>query len=174
MLCSSLSHVWLFGTPWTVARQAPLSMGSIQARIVEGLPFPPPGDLPYCLSQQGNPRILEWVACPFSRGNFWAGNRTGVSCIAGRFFTSWATQEAHFHIIGSSNYRVVIILSISIIITSICAFWLPCWLSSKESACQCRRWRLDPWVWKIPWQRAWQPTPVFLPRESHGQRRLTV
>ena len=30
----------------------------------------------------------------------------------------------------------------------------------------------DPWVGKIPWRRAWQPTSVFLPRESHGQRRL--
>ena len=28
------------------------------------------------------------------------------------------------------------------------------------------------WVGKIPWRRAWQPTPVFLPRESHGQRSL--
>ena len=30
--------------------------------------------------------------------------------------------------------------------------------------------RFDPWIWKIPWRRAWQPTPVFLPRDSHGQR----
>ena len=30
----------------------------------------------------------------------------------------------------------------------------------------------DPWVGKIPWRRAWQPTPVFLPEESHGQRSL--
>ena len=30
----------------------------------------------------------------------------------------------------------------------------------------------DPWVRKIPWRRAWQPTPVFLPGESHGQRKL--
>ena len=30
----------------------------------------------------------------------------------------------------------------------------------------------DPWVRKIPWRRAWQPTPVFLPGESSGQRRL--
>ena len=30
----------------------------------------------------------------------------------------------------------------------------------------------DPWVGKIPWRRAWQPTPVFLPGESHGQRIL--
>ena len=35
-----------------------------------------------------------------------------------------------------------------------------------------RRRRLDPWVRKIPWRRAWQPTAVFLPGESHGQRSL--
>ena len=47
--------------------------------------------------------------------------------------------------------------------------------SGKESACQCRRCKrhgFDLWVWKIPWRRAWQPTPVFLPGESHGQRNL--
>ena len=30
----------------------------------------------------------------------------------------------------------------------------------------------DPWARKIPWMRKWQPTPVFLPEKSHGQRRL--
>ena len=30
----------------------------------------------------------------------------------------------------------------------------------------------DPWIGKIPWRRKWQPTPVFLPAESHGQRNL--
>ena len=30
----------------------------------------------------------------------------------------------------------------------------------------------DPWVGKIPWRRAWQPTPVFLPEAPHGQRSL--
>ena len=53
--------------------------------------------------------------------------------------------------------------------------WLPRWLSSKESTCQCRRCqnhRFDPWVRKIPWSRKWQPTPIFLPGESHGQRSL--
>ena len=34
------------------------------------------------------------------------------------------------------------------------------------------RHKFSPWVGKIPWRRAWQPTPVFLPGESHGQRRL--
>ena len=39
-------------------------------------------------------RILEWVAIPFSRGSSWPKDRTQVSCIAGRFFTVWATREA--------------------------------------------------------------------------------
>ena len=50
---------------------------------------------------------------------------------------------------------------------------LPWWLNGKESSCQCRRQGFDPWVEKIPWRREWQPTPVFLPGESHGQRSLT-
>ena len=37
---------------------------------------------------------------------------------------------------------------------------------------QCRRPCFDPWVRKIPWRREWLPTPVFLPRKSHGQRSL--
>ena len=41
----------------------------------------------YQLSHQGSPRILEWVAIPFSRGSSPPRNRTQVSCIAGRFFT---------------------------------------------------------------------------------------
>ena len=45
----------------------------------------------------------------------------------------------------------------------------------KGPVCQCRRHkkcRFHPWARKIPWRRAWQPTPVFLPGESHGQRSL--
>ena len=72
VLCcaQTLSCVWLFVTPWTIAHKAPPSMGILQARI------------------------LEWVAMPFSRGSFWTRNWTGVSCIAGGFFSSWATREA--------------------------------------------------------------------------------
>ena len=45
----------------------------------------------------------------------------------------------------------------------------------KEPTCQCmrhKRLRFNPWVEKIPWRRKWQPTPVFLPGESHAQRSL--
>ena len=47
--------------------------------------------------------------------------------------------------------------------------------SGKELAYQCRRCKrcnFDPWVGKIPWMRAWQPTSVFLHGESHVQRSL--
>ena len=62
----------LFATPWTVALQAPLSMGILQARI------------------------LEWVAMPSSRGSSHPRDQTQVSCIAGGFFTIWAPgKPAH-------------------------------------------------------------------------------
>ena len=49
-------------------------------------------------------------------------------------------------------------------------FGLPWWLSDKESSCRFRKHRFDPWSGNIPWRRKWHPTPVFLPRKSHGQR----
>ena len=52
---------------------------------------------------------------------------------------------------------------------------LPRRCSRKESACQCRRQkrqRFSSWVEKIPWRRKWQPTPVFFPGKSYGQRSL--
>ena len=46
---------------------------------------------------------------------------------------------------------------------------LPWWLRGKESSCQCRRHRFDPWVRKVPWSSKWQTSPVFLPGKLHGQ-----
>ena len=66
----SLSRARLFATPWTVARQAPLFMGILQARI------------------------LEWVAISSPRGSSQSRDRTWVSCVAGRFFTVGATGGA--------------------------------------------------------------------------------
>ena len=49
-------------------------------------------------------RILEWVAFPFSRGSSQPRDRTQVSRIAGRFFTSWATREAHLSYSQPCNF----------------------------------------------------------------------
>ena len=51
-------------------------------------------------------------------------------------------------------------------------FTFPWWLSGKESTCQYRKSRFEPWVGKIPWGREWLSTPVLLPGESHAQRGL--
>ena len=48
----------------------------------------------------------------------------------------------------------------------------PRWLRWERIHLQSRRSGFNPWTWKIPWGREWQPTPVFLPGESHGQRSL--
>ena len=52
---------------------------------------------------------------------------------------------------------------------------LPMWLSGKEFSCQfrrCRRSRFKPWDGKIPWRRAWQPSPIVLSGKSQEQRSL--
>ena len=75
-LCAQLlSRVWLFATPWTVAQQAPLSTGFSRQEYWSGLPCPPPGDLPVPGIEPRYPRI------------------------AGGFFTSWATREAHCYVV---------------------------------------------------------------------------
>ena len=56
------------------------------------------------------------------------------------------------------------------LMTVIFQYELPWWYSGKESACQCV---FDPWVNSFsPWERKWQPTPVFLLGKSHGQKGL--
>ena len=70
---SHFSHVRLFVTPWTIARQASLSMGFSRQEYWSGLPLPPPGHL-------SNPRIeLASLSSP---------------ALAGRFFTTSTTWEA--------------------------------------------------------------------------------
>ena len=49
---------------------------------------------------------------------------------------------------------------------------MDCSLPGSSVLCRRKRHRFDPWVGRIPWRRAWQPTPVFLPGESHGQKNL--
>ena len=69
-------------TPWTVAHQAPPSMGFSRHEYWSGL-------LLYGILQA---RTLEWVAFPFSRGSSKLRNRTRVSCIAGGFFYQLSYQ----------------------------------------------------------------------------------
>ena len=65
-----------------------------------------------------------------------------------------------------------LVLSTLVFRTCLIVGGLPPWLSNKECASECRRCRFNPRVWKISWRRAWQPTPVFLHGEFHGQKSL--
>ena len=73
--------------------------------LLQGI-FPSPASspgLPHCrrilyqLSRQGSPRILEWVAYPFSRGSSWPRNWNGVSCIAGGFLPAELLGKSQTH-----------------------------------------------------------------------------
>ena len=100
--CSGVSNsLWPHGlySPWNSPGQ---NTGVTRLSLLQGI-FPThrsnPGlphfrQILYQLSYKGSPRILEWVACPFSRGSSWHRNRIVVSCIAGIFFTNWAIREA--------------------------------------------------------------------------------
>ena len=99
----SLSRVWLWPHELYSPRNSPgqnIGVGSLS--LLQGI-SPTQGlnpGLPHCrwllyqLSRRGNLRILEWVAYPFSSKSSRPRNQTGVSCIAGRFFTNWAIREA--------------------------------------------------------------------------------
>ena len=91
--------------------------------LLQGI-FPTQGSnsgLPHCrlilyhLNHQRSPRILEWVAYPFSSRSSWSRNQTGVSCIADGFCISWVTREAQyihrFHELECIDFCRVIILT---------------------------------------------------------------
>ena len=107
-----------------------------------------PGPLvPLLLSQP------SWSSC-----HVWTPGGSGHDCFSALSGTSTQVSKSRT---GPYNEESIYFLGM-----------LPWWLSGKESACQCRRRRLHPWVGKIPLRRKWQPTPGFLPGKSHGQRSL--
>ena len=86
-------------SPWNSPGQ---NTGMNSLSLLQGI-FPTQRSIPglrhcrwilYHLSHKGSPRTLEWVAYPFSSRFFRSRNRTGVSRIAGGFFTNWAIREA--------------------------------------------------------------------------------
>ena len=106
-------------TLWTVAQQAPLSMGFFQTRT------------------------LEWIAISFSRGSSWPRNWTQVSCIAGRFFTNWASGLSqilngpdlilHLHVTG---WHSAVMISPSLPWTMSVASYLASLLQAHPSVVQ--------------------------------------
>ena len=128
----------------------------------------------------GNPLQYSYLENPGDRGAWWAAvygvtqSRARLKRLSLKMYLTRLTQ----HTVPLGKYSKqkechCIHLLIHYLLWWVLGFSR--WLSGKESTCQCRRQRrcgFDPWVGKIPWRRAWQPTPVFLPGKFHGQRNL--
>ena len=235
--CQLLSPAGLFVTPWTVACQAPLSMGFPRQEYCSGLPFPSQGDLhdpgveswspalqadSLCLSHNESAICIcispFWISFPFRSPQ--SNEQSPLCYIVGshqlsllyivgyiyanpnlaphsplwcpyvcslylyisfannvqpyhfsRFHTygMWKAYSTHMH----SDAIFVFLFLTSLFMTvsrSICG-------SANDTipivSCQYRRYGFDPCVGKIPWRRAWQPTPVYQSGKSYGQRRFS-
>ena len=96
----------IFPTPWVKPRSLRLQTDSLPAE------------------PQGSPRILGWIAYPFSSEFSWPRNQTGVSCIMGRLFTNWAIREAQVYSRCSKSGAIIIVI------------WLLSRLNHSFSHCQ--------------------------------------
>jgi len=87
-------------------------------------------------------------------------------CVNLRYTTAiWYTYiHTHGYIFMGSPIYIYIYIYIYI--------WAPLVAPTAKNRLQYRRHGFDPWVGRMSWMRAWQPTPVFLPGESHGPKSL--
>ena len=174
---------------WAVARQVWLSMGFSSQEYWSVLQFPSPGNLPDTGIKPVSPtspalvgeffttsatrkapsgpvvRILCYHCKEYS-SHTWSGNKDPTCCTLWPKKQKWTRKQ-------KKN------LDTRWTIRSTCGIPMdfPAGTSGKEPACQCsrcKRWGFDPCVRKIPWRRTWEPTPVFMPEESHGKRNLAV
>ena len=124
-------------------------------------------------------RKLAWIAIPFSRESSQPRDRIQVSCTAGRFLTIWATSDHNILSIyllmkiGYSNRTMAMAPH-----SSTLAWKIP-WMDEPGRLQSMGSWRVGhDWTMSLSlftfmhWRRKWQPTPVFLPGESQGQRGL--
>ena len=152
----------------------------------------PPGSSIHGILQA---RTLEWVAVSFSRGSSWPRNRTGSPTFAGGFFTVWATRKA---LQSYESMWLAVLRGYSrswFLFSQISLSYLPLFLpygpghSSDRSrhflffliglvwaSLVAQTVKNLPRVWYLSQEdsrrREWQPTPVLLPGEFHGQRSL--
>ena len=142
-MLSTLSHVQLFVTPWTVAHQAPLSIGFSRPEYWSGLPCSPPGDLPNPGIKPRSPVLQADSLPPEPPGK---PKDTGVGSLS-LLWENFPTQESKQ---GLLHCR-----------------WILYQLSyqgnpkRRYNETQVRSLGLED-----PLDRAWQSTPVFLPGES--------
>ena len=134
-------------TLWAVACHVPLSMGLLRQEYWNGLSCPPLGDLPNSGTE------LMSLMSPALAGGFLPLAPCGKPYIDFHLCVCVCVVYIYIYICKQPHSQVALVV--------------------EESACQCRRCKIDnfdPWVGKVPWSRKWQPVPVFLPGKSHGHR----
>ena len=165
---------------------------SLVSQTVKKLQYRGPGFDPWV----GNiPWMRKWLPTPVLLPGDSHGQRSLVGCSPWGHKESDTTERLHFHFsvscIGEGNGNPLqcsclenprdgrawwaAVSGVTQSQTQLKRFSSSSSSSGKEPPCQCRkckRCRLNPWVWKIPWKRKWQSTPVFLSGKSHGQRSL--
>ena len=148
----SLSHVLLFANPWTVAYQAPPSMGFSRQEYWSGLPFPSPGNLPNPGIEPRSPALQadtltsEPPGKPYSfriQTNFFAVTKLfnfhGI-------FVLWCMQSYQWWI----YFMKTVAFKIQIWCFKLGAYSLPWWISGKESACSAKDVDLIPGLGGFP------------------------
>ena len=115
--CQSLSHIRLFATLWTIAHQAPLSMGFSRQECWSGLPFPPPGNLPNLGIKPRSPALKAdslppepWREPTISKEKF--------KCVAWHlmsfyFQPTFATVISSLHLICQTAIRIGLISTLT-------------------------------------------------------------
>ena len=147
-------------TAWPCEKESESEVTQSCLTLCHPMDCSPPGSSVHGILQG---RTLEWVAISFSRKSSWPRDRTQV-CLHCRWILYLLSHQG-------SPWKSWIMIKYEVNFE----IGFAGGTSRKESASQCRRCdrcRLDLWVGKISWRRKWQPTPVFFPGESHGQRRL--
>ena len=104
----------------------------------------------------------------------WPSWNEGISLFSKVPYLNKTCHKYAFHSITTMVILILIYL-FSVASSLYLYMYMHIWLSWQRIRLQCRRPRFDFWVGKmgkIPWRRKWQPSPVFLPGKSHGQRNL--
>ena len=188
-ILSHFSSVWLFVTPWTVAHQAPLSLGFSRQKYWSGLTCPPLGDIPDPWIQPTSPALtgrflplnvsnkcsqkhlpdpLEWV-----RGGQKLSDWPKVTHLVGTILYIWHSIHLRtFYLkLGVLRKRRFSSWTDRLAIFSIHYWGFPGGTNGKEAACQCRRHK-EMWVWSLGWEYSLEEGMAFLPGESTGQSSL--
>ena len=159
----------------TLRPAGPSGSKSLLLRVLQGPKLPAPPASPHC-AQTPPPRCPGHAFCRLQFSvSLWQAQQvtcflcSSVTASLGGWSQAWGSVLSLPPRMGPELHGIQVPRAGS---PGICV--IPGGARGEEPACQCRRCkglRFDPWVGKFPWRRKWQPTPVSLPGESHGQRR---